>query len=407
MNFNNPTTQHNTFKQLLPLLFVIFIDTVGYFIVIPVIMHVFLHNEAGLLPADASLAYRDALFSLTLMLSPLAFIIFSPIIGHLSDRFGRKKALTSALFAACIGFVLPIIGITQKAISLILIGRLIAGASSSSQPVAQAGITDFTEGKQRALYLSLIGAAMTLGMVIGPVAGSLFSLENVTTPYWFAFALSLLNIVLLVAFYQNPQQQRVHKTSTKRLKQYAELIIKNKIWVLMLSFLLVEIAWSQYYQAAFLTLNQYFHYTVVKVTVFVAYVGLWMSIGLTVIYKYLIKRYSIESILANSIMIAALAFIACNIPLPSIQWIMTIPATICIGTAYPSLLHIMSHRSDTQHQGYILGFASTMLGTAWMLTGLIAGPLVANWFAWPNIITAIAMTLSYPITRYAITKNKA
>ena len=65
-----------------------------------------------------------------------------------------------------------------------------------------------------------------------------------------------------------------------------------------------------------------------------------------------------------------------------------IPATVCLGTAYPSILHIMSHRTDSHNQGYILGFASTALGVAWMVTGVAAGPATASGFSTPNIISA-------------------
>lgn len=403
-NSINNTSRLDVFRQLLPLLFIITIDTIGYFIVIPVIIHIFVHNEAGILPPHTSMAERDLLFSVTLMLSPLAFILCSPLIGHFSDRFGRKKALTYALVAACLGFVMPIVGIVRKSVTLILVGRLIAGASSSSQPVAQAGITDFTAGKQRALYLGFIGAAMTLGMVIGPVAGSLLSLENVTTPYWFAFGLSVINIILIIACYSNRKDQQVQreagrKHSMQPISVYFNLITKKRIWVLMLGFLAMELAWSQYYQAAFLTLNQHFHYSLAEISWFTAYVGIWMFIGLTVVYKFLVKHISIENILTGSLCITAIALLICNAPSTTVQWIFIIPATVAFGTAYPSVLHMMSSRTDSHNQGYVLGFASTVLGIAWMITGLITGPLTAIGFFWPNVVASLCIVVSYLIIK--------
>lgn len=390
------TQRNNTITQLLPLLLVIFLDTVGYFIVIPVIIHIFVHNQTHLLPASTTLAQRDLYFSVVLMLSPLAFIICSPILGHFSDRYGRKATLVGALIAACFGFILPIIGILKKLISLIFIGRFIAGLSSSSQPIAQAGITDFTTGKQRAFYLALIGAAMTLGMVIGPITSSLLSLENVTTPYWLAFILSLINLVLLIVLYKNPHDPNHPPASHQRfqLSYYLRLITHQRIWLLLLGFFFLECLWSQYYQALFLTLDQHFHYSVVKITVFTAYIGLWMTLGLTIIYKKLIAHYSIENILKASLVILLISIGLCNIQNTAVQWVMMIPVTICFGIAYPSILHITSHRTDSRNQGYILGSASTMLGLAWMITGLIAGPMVATWFALPTIISTACAFIS-------------
>lgn len=399
----------NPLSNLIPLLFVIFIDTVGYFVVIPVVERLFLQGDGGLIPLSSSIAYRDNLFSLALTLSPLAFIICSPFIGHLSDRFGRKIILTGALFFAALGFFLPIIGIKYKTLSLIFIGRFIAGASSSSQPLAQAGVTDFTTGKQRAIYLSLIGFAMTLGMVIGPLSGSylsdatLVSWFNTTTPYWFAFALSILNIILILLFYSDDTQTKiktVQPTTTQAIKKFITLATHNQIGLLMITFLFLEIAWAQYYQSSFFILNQHYHYSTNQVSIFAAFVGLWMCLGLSVIYKWLTKRFDIQTIAYGSLTIATTSFLLCNIPNIIAQWILMIPTTICIGTAYPSLLSLMSHRTTADHQGYVLGCASTILGIAWMITGAIAGPLAHHWFAASTILASISMFISYILIRF-------
>lgn len=397
-------------KRLLPLFLLIFIDTIGYFVVIPVVIRIFLHGDGDLIPANTPIVTRDLFYSLALMLSPLAFIICSPIIGHISDRYGRKKALIGALIAACLGFALPIIGIVKHMLSLIFIGRFIAGASSSSQPVAQAGVTDFTTGKVRAFYLSLIGFAMTLGMVVGPLSGSylsdshLVSWFNTTTPYAFAVILSVINVLMFLFYYKNTGQQARDNTA-QPLGSLLKLFSRYHIWALMLSFFFLEIAWSQYYQAAFLTLSQHYHYTTNQVGLFTTYTGFWMCIGLTVIYRHLIKHYEVKQIAQTSLLILALAFSACMIPNITVQWLMMIPATICIGTAYPSLLAMMSQRSDKTHQGYILGCASTALGIAWMLTGLIAGPIINIWFNLPNLIAAFAMIIACLSLQYKSDKT--
>ena len=394
-------------RKLLPLFFIIFIDSVGYFIVIPIMIRLFIQGDDSLLPLSTSMTTRNLLYSLTLMLSPLGFIICSPIIGHLSDRYGRKKALFFSLIAACIGFLLPIIGIKTKTLSLIFLGRLIAGASSSSQPVAQAGVTDLTTDKVRAFYLGLIGFAMTLAMVLGPLSGSYLSDStlvhwfDVSTPYFFALSLSVINVIMLLVFYKDSTQIKLENEWTTPdhypTSFFITLMKEKNIWVLMLVFFFMEIAWSQYYQAAFLTLTQHFHYTLNKMALFTAYVGLWMCLGLTVIYKILMKLFSLNTITRYSLLICAFSLALCTIQDTRVQWIMMIPASISIGVVYPSLLAILSQRTPIDHQGYILGIASTLLGIAWMITGLLAGPLISVSFKLPNILSATAITFAYLI----------
>lgn len=394
-------SNNSSLRALMPLFLIIFIDTVGYFVVIPVIIRLFIHNEIHLLPTQTSLAARDFLYSLTLMLSPLAFVICSPLIGHASDRFGRKKALTGALIAACLGFLLPIIGILTRHISLILIGRAVAGASSSSQPVAQAGVTDFSIGKQRAMYLALIGFAMTLGMVVGPLSGSylsdnhLVSWFNTTTPYWFALVLSVINVALLLIFYQDPPlKTSLHVHTPTSSTHWWRILTRQQAGVIMIAFLFMELAWSQYYQASFLFLSQHYHYTTNLIGIFTAYVGLSMCLGLTIVYRTLIRHLSIDNITRYSLLVATLGLIACQFHNMTIQWIAIFPTTVAIGTSYPSLLSMLSSRTDTAHQGYVLGCASTTLGVAWMMTGLAAGPLTTQYFSLPILLACIFMCVA-------------
>ena len=392
-------------RALLPLFFIIFIDTVGYFVVLPVVIRLFIHNETGLLPTNTAMATRELLYSVTLMLSPLAFLLCSPFIGHLSDRFGRKIVLAWALIAACVGFLLPVIGIATKHISLILLGRLIAGASSNSQPVAQACVTDFSTGKTRARYLGLIGFAMTLGMVIGPLSGSYLSDHTLvhwfdtTTPYWFAVLLSVANIIMLHVGYQDPPNMtRLTQQNHQDKTPWWQLILQHHIWLILLAFAGMELAWSQYYQATFLFLPTQFHLSTNAVALFTAYVGLCMCLGLTVIYKVAIRYWKIHQITATSLFISAIGFVGCLIPNLTAQWIMMAPVTMAIGTSYPSLLAMISERTAPTHQGYLLGCASTVLGIAWMTTGLLTGPLFHRSTNLPILVSIICMALAAGIS---------
>lgn len=395
--FYQKFTPHQ-FRQLLPLFFIIFIDSLGYFLVIPILLRLYIHGPDVILATNTSTITRDLLYGLTIALSPLAFLIIAPIAGHFSDRFGRKKTMFYCLLAALIGFLLPILGIIKSSVSLILIGRFIAGASSSSQPIAQAAIADITEGKRKAFYLSLIGFAMTLAMVLGPLAGGylsdhhLVSWFNVKTPYWAGFFLATINIALLLVFYTDAGQVKAKFNKLSFRKRFSILknaLLQNNILLLLIVFLLMEIAWSQYYQSIFLYLTDQFHYSTDKIGLFTAYIGLWMSLGLTLIYRIWIKFMEIEKILLHSLIIATIGLIGCNFYHDVItQWIFIIPTAICIGTAYPSILAMLSNRTAEDHQGLVLGFASTVLALAWMLTGFSSGILISWFLPLPLMVVA-------------------
>ncbi len=387
--------------RIFTLFLLIFIDTIAYFLVIPVLVKLIVHNQTGIFTAAISLHEREFLYGLAMMLSPLAFLIASPVVGFLSDKLGRKSILTFCLICAFAGFMLPIAGIYSRALWLILLGRFIAGGSTSSQPVVQAAITDFTNGNQKAFYLSLIAFAMTAAMVLGPLFGSFLSdgalshWFNLTTPYWLGTALAGLNLVLLLFFYKDTNTVKVQHPKQNLqfdLNIFWQALKHNRVWLYLTIFLLFEIAWSLYYQVIFLYFSQVLNFSSDKIGLFTGYSGIWMSLGLTIIYKFWLKHHSVEKILWLSLGISSVFFVANMIlPMPPYIWIWVIPMSICIGTAYPSLIALLSNLSYEDNQGMVLGFASTIMALAWMLTGFASGALYALDDTVPFVITVISI----------------
>jgi MFS family permease len=349
-------------QRLLSLFMVIFIDTFGYFFVMLAISRL-INSPHGLLPS-ATPKHRQWLYEITLMLSPLAFITLSPVAGRLSDRIGRKKTIGFCLLASLLGFVIPLIGIATKRVWPIMLGRFIAGAGTTSQPIAQAAITDFSQGKRKAFNLGLIGLSMTLAMVLGPL-GAGYCQGN-ATPYWIGTALAVINLLLLLTTFT---ETHTPNTTPVALMQRLQLLTKP-ILCLLLTFLLGELVWSGYYQAAYLGfLKTEFSLTSSKVGVFMAYVGLWMCLGLTIVYHFWLKRSSARSIGLLSLIIFTASYIvllSTNTILS--HWLIIPFIAITFGTFYPSILHLISEHTPQHSQGWMLGVASQVLGLAWMLT---------------------------------------
>ncbi len=389
--------------RLIPLFLVIFIDSVAYFLVIPVFLRLFLHGNYHLIPDSLPLSMRNLLYGITVTLLPLAFLLTAPLIGHFSDKHGRRFTILLCLITSFVGFILPVFGIFSGSLVLVLIGRFITGAASSSQPVAQAAIADFTQGKQKAFYLSLIGFAMTLAMVLGSIGGGYLSDEklvhwfNVMTPYWVGVILSILNIILLLVFYRQfpKEQQRTHVISTREvIKILFEIILRSNVSRLLFVFFLLEFAWSQYFQVIFLYLSERYHYSPTLVSLYIGYIGFWMSLGLTLIYRIAVHYLSIEKIISISMPLLLLGFIGCTVfSGTTAQWLFVILIAMFTGMAYASLLALISNQAHPQHQGWIMGVASTLLASAWMITAFLSGWLINIYFQLPFMLATVAMII--------------
>lgn len=127
---------------------------------------------------------------------PLAQLIGAPVLGGLSDRYGRKPVLLASILGTAVGFVILALA---DSLPLLFLSRIIDGLTGGNINVAQAYIADVSGPKERGRAMGLIGAAFGLGFVIGPVTGGLLSGISVSAPAWAGAVLALVNMVVVAA----------------------------------------------------------------------------------------------------------------------------------------------------------------------------------------------------------------
>src|SRR6266496_5317101 len=149
------TVEKLDFKRVLPIIVIVLVDLIGLSIIIPI------------------LPYFAARFSATPIVIgilqatyPLMQFIGAPILGRLSDRFGRKPILIASQLGTLAGFVL--LGFANT-LWLLFLSRIIDGLSGANISTAQAAIADSTNEKTRTQGLGLIGAAFGIGFILGPI----------------------------------------------------------------------------------------------------------------------------------------------------------------------------------------------------------------------------------------------
>ena len=176
-----------------------FIDMIGFGMIIPILPF---HPES--LGAGA-LALGILIGSFSLMQ-----FIFSPLLGRLSDKMGRRPVILLFIFVSAISFVLFALA---SSFPLLLLSRITAGMVTESA-VAQAYISDITIEKERAKGMGKVGAAHGAGFIIGPAIGGFLSVYGLATLGFAAAALTLVN--LLFAFFSCPSQTAKLLTASKR-----------------------------------------------------------------------------------------------------------------------------------------------------------------------------------------------
>src|SRR3954471_24885574 len=166
-------------KPLLVIFITVLIDLIGFGIVIPVLPYYI--ESFGATPFQLGL--------LVASYSVMQFI-FSPVLGGMSDRYGRRPVLFFSLLGTSVGFLL--VGLAG-ALWVIFAGRILDGITGGNISTAQAYIADVTTRKDRARGMGLIGAAFGLGFVLGPAIGGVLSRWGTHVPFIFAACLALAN----------------------------------------------------------------------------------------------------------------------------------------------------------------------------------------------------------------------
>jgi multidrug resistance protein len=156
-----------------------------------------------------------------LLLASYSFMQFlaSPVLGWLSDRYGRKPVLLCSLIGSATGYIL-MAGATS--LTLLFLARILAGAAGASVGTASAYIADITPPENRSKRIGLIGAAFGIGFVLGPAIGGLLSQWSVIAPFWFAAVLSISNAVLMWIVLPEPDRRAARQRGPADLKQTFE-----------------------------------------------------------------------------------------------------------------------------------------------------------------------------------------
>lgn len=191
-------------RRILSILFAtLFLDVIGLGILIPVIPALFTDPTSSSFLL-AGYTHGEQLFVAGLMTALFGGMQFlaAPILGDLSDTFGRKRLLTIGVGVLAAAQMIFAAGIALASLPLLLVSRVIAGVAGANYSIAQAAIADITIPEHRARNFGLIGAAFGLGFILGPLLGGyIVALTgNPALPFLFAGVLGVINVVSVSLF---------------------------------------------------------------------------------------------------------------------------------------------------------------------------------------------------------------
>lgn len=349
-------------KNLLIVSLIVLVNSIGYGIIIPLLYSYSL--KYGLSDFQNGLLF--SLFSLCQFAS-------TPVIGRLSDKFGRKPLLIISLIGTVISFVVTAFA---PAAFFLFIARALDGLTAGNFPVAMAVISDTTEPKDRAKGFGIMGGAAGFGFVAGPAIAALTVSINPAIPFLIAAAITLLSVILTWLFLPETNKHIGEITHTKMFDfaKLAKAVKDENVGNTLLLSLIFSLAFGilifayQPFGLKVLGLK-----TSQIATTFVVFgiVGLFAQMFAI---PELSKRVEDKKLLMNALIVSVFGFLAIFV---SRTYVFFLIASILVSLAnsfiQPLIASLLSKETDEKSQGEIMG-----VNTSYMSIGTIFGPILGG-----------------------------
>jgi MFS family permease len=381
--------------SLLVVFLTVFIDLIGFGIVVPLVPIYSRHYGAPGFVIGAIIASFSAMQ-----------FLFAPVWGRLSDRHGRRPILLISTAGAAMSYVLFAIGSGienhKVALAALLVSRVFAGICGGNITVAQAYIADITPPENRSKRMGLIGMAFGLGFIFGPaISGVALTLFGATGPGWTAAALCAANFLLAFSILAESLKSDSSRASNRpRLQQWGHTLAQPKIGSLILIFFLATFAFSCFESTLPLLVSDNFNLgiavdetkpatTVISLFVYCGIIGAFIQGGAIgrLVKKFGEPKLISFSLFLTGISLALLPFVKGDgqlkwlavLRLADWPWIkmLLVLALLAIGTGLtrPPVFGLLSNLAPANEQGATIGVAQSAGALARILGPLFAATL--------------------------------
>ncbi len=360
-------------KPFLFILFTGFLSIMGIGVIIPVIPFI-VGNYVGQHNANAIALYVGLLVSLYSFCQFFA----APVLGALSDKYGRRPVLLLCLLGSAIGYILFGIG---GSLTVLFIARAIDGITGGDISTVLAYVADVTEPKDRGKYYGVIGATIGFGFIIGPTIGGLVSGISLSAPVFLAAGLTILN--MLYGYFVLPEsldkKHRMVDFSLRHLNPFIQLqyIMKNNILkTLMLIGFFYFFAFSELTSIITVFFKDILHWTPGNIGFYFLVLGVGDMFTQGFLTGKLLPKFGPIKLVLGGFLLTAISYFI-NALIPIFPYVFLAFAYIIIyavgsGLFEPSFGGILSGVAGPQEQGRVQGASQSMQSVARMIAPLLA-----------------------------------
>lgn len=396
------------YKQELLLLTTVFLAFIGVSVGVPIFTPLLLNTYPGsILPVAYNHEARSIMLGVLISLYPLGQFFGSPIIGRISDNYGRRPAMIYTLIGAGAGYFITAVSLYYMNIYFLMLSRLLTGAFEGNIAVARSSMSDISEPSQKHKNFGKIAAAATTGTTIGPIIGGILSdhtvmpFFNSSTPFLCAAGLMLI-LATIFKFYftETLSGDKARVVTLISIRQYNIIsrinqLGKNsslKYFLLIWLLVILVIDAFVFFLPAFLVTK--WHMSSLMISIYVGLLNIWYIFGSLFLVPYLAKHLKSTQAIAIGMLFYGISLVLMLLPQNS-YYLIPIFALCDLASAIilvNGFVHI-SNLAKGAHQGEVMGIALGLRTLGGTIAGLVGGILIAI-----NALAVIYLSIFFSVS---------
>jgi DHA1 family tetracycline resistance protein-like MFS transporter len=363
-------------RRTLPILFVhVIVVVLGFSLILPLLPYYAKRFDASPL-----------LLGLLVSSYAMAQIVSVPLIGRLSDRYGRKPLMLLGAAAGSVSFL--ILGFARS-LPALFAGRIFAGLLGGNVAIAQAYIADITDEKHRAKNLGVIGAAIGIGFIFAPAIGGFVSRWGYGIPLFAAAGLSLASFIWVLAALpeslttERRIQMAAHPKPPVTLAALLTALRRPLAGPLLSIRLVYSLAFGVFQSSFTLWAASRLSLSAPSISLVLAYAGMLSVTVQSVVIGLLTKRFPERTLIIAGIALLAAALLAWGfVPNVALLLVILVPMALAGGGLNTVLISALSKSVSHDEVGGTLGLAGSLEGVAMVVAPVVGGLLLQDVGAW-------------------------
>ncbi len=360
----------------------VLIDLLGVGIVLPLMPYYVKIVEQSSIPWLAN--NRAIVVGLLMASFALMQFLFAPVLGALSDRYGRRPILILSLLGSALSYALfgvaeylSFLGV-ETVLAILFLGRILSGITGASISTAQAYIADVTTPEERAKGMGMIGAAFGLGFMLGPALGGLLSTISLATPAFFAAGLALVNVIF--GYFNLPESLPPERRTVtpvrgvNPLERVQALVRRPSLRPLLIGVFLLNLAFASLQSNFAVFSDVRFGFSPLDNALIFTLVGLLAVLMQGVLIRRLVLAFGEARLVIAGLTLMAIGFVAIAF-VPQAWMLFPVVGVVAIGSgmATPSLTSLISRRVAAHEQGTTLGGTQAVTSLTMIIGPIFAG----------------------------------